>query len=207
MLINNIIRSSIALSIAFAVLIATPLNAQSRTSTSTTSSSTPRVIIEPIKFNLEAFKKGVAERRLILIKNYKPAAGEQKIKLETSASKRVTTNLQKIFSSLAARVARVSSADTKISMRINEARLAGVNVATTTTLFIKAQETLGSTRVTLEAAKQEALAQATSTTSRDIIYSLVKTAEESVRAAATAYVNVIESLEKAYPSVKSAVIE
>lgn len=158
-----------------------------------------------LKINREELLKDIEAKREALkkqfevkfeIKNGKKIEKktEKKERLEKKAEEKVKKTLENIYTRLSNRLAELVKIETKITERINVLKAKGVNTTTSSTLLISAHTALTKAQIDVEATKSIAIEQTATSTSKEILKSLVQSAEVSIKTTADAYKKVAESL-------------
>lgn len=159
-------------------------------------------VVEALKDNAEDRKKAVEARRLELksqIDKIKAANKDARMKkLDEKAKERVGNKIGSIYKGLEERVARLTKIDAELSARIATAANAGNDTSAAAALLTTAQAALTKAKTDVEATKVALAAEANASTSKEAIRTLVKTAEDSIKAAGEAYKKVVEAV-KALP--------
>ncbi|MES3005614.1 MAG: hypothetical protein V4664_01560 [Patescibacteria group bacterium] len=158
--------------------------------------------VQALQTNQATFRASIEARQAELKTKIKSIIAEKKTKLEDAARERAMKHLKSIFNNLTARISRLQNADQKLATRINEATTAGANMSTTTSLYTIAQTSLEKARTDVEAARAAVSEEISLETSKEVLRTLVKTAEDSIKIAAEAYKKTLMALESAFPSVK-----
>lgn len=122
--------------------------------------------------------------------------GEIKIKLEAKAKERVKALLENIFKKLNGQIEKLSNIDKKIGEKISSLSSSGVDVTAMQAQYVIAQTALAKAKVDVAATSSLSIDQTDASTSKETLRSLVKTAEESIRAAGKEYKKVIPMLER-----------
>lgn len=110
--------------------------------------------------------------------------------LEEEAKVRVVVKLDKIFDRLTNRLDRLTKIDAEITKRLSTR----ANTAPVVSLQVSAQTALAKAKVDVEAAKAAAVAEVKTTTSKEVLRNLVKTAEASIKTAGEEYKKVVEEM-------------
>ncbi len=159
--------------------------------------------IEALKTNREELKFAIETRRKELKDRINKMVTAKKKRLETKSQEVVIRRITNIFNELDQRVARLDSVDQKIADRINVSSEIGVNISSSTALYIAAQASLVKTKTEVEAARVAALAEATTDTSKEAIGELLRTAKESIKTTTETYRKVLQSLKIEIPKVET----
>jgi hypothetical protein len=111
-------------------------------------------------------------------------------KLDVQAKARVRQQIENIYKRLTNHINKIVEIDGKVAARINVIAEAGVNVGEIEVQFKKAQAALDKAKADVEATKALAADKTATTTpsvSKDALKTLVKTAEDSIKAALKEY--------------------
>ncbi len=148
-------------------------------------------------------KTAIEKRRQELTDKFKAKKEERKIRLDAKAKEIVTERLTEIFKRLNNKIDIIQSVDAKLAARMNEAQGKGVNIASTTALYVIAQGSLAQAKTDTAAAQIAASAATNASSSKEVLIGLVKTAEDSVKDSAKAYKKVAISLHAVFPLASS----
>ena len=140
--------------------------------------------VAALKTNIEA-RKAELEKKIIAKKD------EIKKKLESKAQERIKKLLDNIYGKLNNKIEKLSEIDAKILAKINTAEVNGVNIAAAKAQYTVAKAALDKAIVDLSATKTASIDQTAIQTSKDTLRSLVKTAEDSIKAAGAEYRKII----------------
>jgi hypothetical protein len=185
-------------SMAFGILALMPLVSVSAENAPTSTPPNRPQKIEALKVNIEARKKAVEVRRVELkaqIDRQKAVRKEENLKrLDAKAKERVAEKIRGIYRGLEERIARLTKVDAELAARITKISGTGVNVSTVTPLMTAAQTAFAKAKTDVEATKTALIAETATATSKESIRALVKTAEDSIKAAGEAYKKVMDAL-------------
>jgi hypothetical protein len=158
--------------------------------------------VEALKENMDARKKALEARRVELKAQIDKIKAEQKDarmkKLDEKAKERVAGKLNDIYKNLDERIARLTKVDVEVAARITKIGSSSVDISAAAALLVTAQTALSKAKTDVDATKAALAAEANASTSKEAIRALVKTAEDSIKAAGAAYQKVIEAI-KALP--------
>jgi hypothetical protein len=124
---------------------------------------------------------------------------ENKVKLEAKAKDRVKALLANVFKMLSNQIDRLSKVDKRIGEKIAALQTSGIDVTAMNTQYVIAQTALAKAKVDVEATSSISTEQADTETSKEALRSLVKTAEDSIKAAGAEYRKVIALMPKEAP--------
>ena len=152
--------------------------------------------VEALKENQVKMKAAIdARKRAINAKLLAEQKGKPGVKLQLEAKQKVKAQLGNIFNRLEQHLTKAVEIDAKVAARINTLETEGVNVDAAATQLIKAQAALEKAKADVSAAKAlagEKTATTTPTVSKEAIYSLVNTADMSIKAALVEYRKTVE---------------
>lgn len=150
-----------------------------------------------MKLNMEQRKAQVEVRKIELKKQIEAKKVENKQlkakKLDERNKQKVGEKLGKVYARLSERLMGLTRVDAELTMRLNRMATSGVDVAPIRGLQATAQIALAKAKVDVEATKTLAAAEVNSTTTKETLRALVKTAEDSLKAAARAYKTAIDA--------------
>ncbi len=150
---------------------------------------------EKMRANAEArkeeIKAKIAERK-----------GEIKMKLEAKAKERVKMTLATIFKRLNAQLDKLVKLDVRVGEKITALKTGGMDTTAMSSQYVIAQTALAKAKVDVEATSSISTDQANTETSKETLRSLVKTAEDSIKAAGAEYRKVIELMPNASVNAK-----
>lgn len=149
---------------------------------------------EAMKANREAMLKEIKVRQDALKKQIEAKKGEKKQKLDDQKKAVVAGALQNIFKKLIEKTAKLAVIDGRLNAKVTELRIKGTDVTTEASLLVDAKALLEKAQVDVEATRTLASQQAATSTSKEILKSLVNTAQASIKTAADAYKKVGENL-------------
>jgi len=144
-----------------------------------------------LKIESETLMKNLIARKTEIEKKINDNRTEKKIKLEAKAQLRVKTTLEKIFDKLTDQLGKLSLVDAKLSSIISGYEQKGKEVSPAKEQYVLAKAAVEKAKVEILADRMIALNQTTLQTSKGTIRDLVKTAEESIRAAGNEYRKII----------------
>jgi hypothetical protein len=151
--------------------------------------------IANLKANIEqritALKTNIEARKAEIEKKIAAKKDEIKTKLAAKAQERIKKLLENIYGKLNNKIEKLSEIDAKILAKINTAEVNGVNVAAAKVQYTVAKAALDKAIVDLSATKTASIDQTSIQTSKDALRSLVKTAEDSIKAAGAEYRKII----------------
>lgn len=147
-----------------------------------------------LKANREAMIKDIQARRDVLKKQIDAKKGEKKQKLDAKKKVIVEGALQNIFRKLLEKVSKLVSIDNRLNGKIAELRAQGIDTTTATSLLFTAKASLEKAQIDVEATRALASEQASTSTTKEILKSLINTAETSIKSSADAYKKVGENL-------------
>lgn len=139
---------------------------------------------EVIRKNL-ATDKAQIEKQLTLVKN------EVKIKLAVKSQETVRTLIDNIFNKFNTQLGKLSQVDGKISEKIGILEKSGANVTNAKAQYTIAKAALDKTTSEIMALRVVSTDQISAETSKATFRSLVKQAEESIRATGSEYMKII----------------
>jgi hypothetical protein len=152
-------------------------------------------IQEELKANLDkkitALKANIDARKTELEKNITEKSNEIKVKLAAKAQEKVKATLENIYSKLTNQVENLNGVDVKIQARIDTAAKNGKDVSAAKAQYAIAKAALDKAIVDVSATKTISIDQTTTATSKDTLRSLVKTVEDSMKAAGVEYKKVL----------------
>ncbi len=158
--------------------------------------------VEAFKENADARKKAVEARRKELkaqLDKLKADRKDEKAKkLDGDAKERVEKKISDIYKRLEERVTKLTKVDTELASRITKIAAAGIDTSAVTPLMTSAQAALSKAKTDVEATKTALAAETGTNTAKETIRALVKTAEDSIRAAGESYKKVMDAV-KALP--------
>ena len=114
-----------------------------------------------------------------------------KKKLETKSQEKVKTTLAKIYTNLDAKIERLTDVDTKILAKIDDSTTKGVDMTASKAQYTIAKKALDKAITDIAATKAVSIDQTSVQTSKEAIRALVKTAEDSIKAAGAEYRRII----------------
>ncbi|HEY1037568.1 MAG TPA: hypothetical protein VGE62_03205 [Candidatus Paceibacterota bacterium] len=163
--------------------------------------------IEKARLRVESFRENRAERmsevrakKDAILAELKVRKDDKKQKLAADAKVRIENRMTNVYERLTRHVESITKADARISIRVNEVVASGTIAADLQNLHAAAQIALAKAKVDIEATKGIALEQLNaSSTSKEALKSVVKTAEASIKAAAQAYKEVLLALKPYAP--------
>lgn len=147
-----------------------------------------------IRANREELRGEIKEKRDELKKKLETFKKEKKQKLDDKKKGVVNTALKNIFARFSERIAQLTNINSRLRAKITELQAKGTDVASTVTLLTSAKTALEKAEVDVEATKTLASEQTATSTSKEILKSLVNTADESIKSAKDSYKKVGESL-------------
>lgn len=159
--------------------------------------------IEALKENREEMKSALEDRKKELMEKREGRKDERKTKLAEKSKEIVKKALERIFNHLNTRIEKLVSVDTKIAAKLSDLQATGVNTSTSVTLYTAAQLNLTKAKTDVEAAKVVALEQTATSTSKEVIRSLVKTAEDSIKTAGESYRAVLKDIKVISPTAST----
>lgn len=145
----------------------------------------------------DKMKMEIETRKKDMLKKLNSSVDEKKKKLEAKAQEKVKKSLMNIFKNLNNQINRLSKVDIKIGERIKTLKEGGADTTLQEAQYVKAQAALAKAKVDVEAANSTSIDQVNNTTSKETIRGLVKTAEESIKAAGKEYMQIIPKLPEA----------
>lgn len=173
--------------------------ARAEVRSTTTSAEKVKEIQERVKADIES-KKAELKAEVQKIKNANKAI--QVKRLDDKAQGRIARELGIISNKLNQRISRLSRVDSEITRKLNALALFSTTSAEAIASLRASQKVsadlLLKARVDLDAARTTILAETSTTTSKEVLRSLVKTVEASIATAA-------ESYRKLFSAVSSAV--
>ncbi len=161
------------------------------------SSSSTRVSDDSSSLSVEEKAKIQAEieaRKSEILKKITAIKAEVKVRLEANAQERVKKLLANIFNMLSNQINRLMRADERIGEKIDDFKLKGVDVTLAVAQYTKAQTALAKAKIDVQATNSLSIDQTSIATSKDTLRSLVRTAEESIKAAGREYMKVLSLL-------------
>jgi|GEM_PF-6621621 len=153
--------------------------------------------VEALKENQAKFKTAMEARRKELSAKLKENKEARSVKLEIAAKQRINVQLGNIFNRLNQHLEKTIAIDARIAERLNAMDEEGKNVEAAAEQYVKAQAALGKARTDIAAAKaltSEQTATTSPAVSKEALRTLVKTADESLKAALVEYRKVVELL-------------
>lgn len=151
--------------------------------------------IADLKANIEqrvaALKTNIEARKAEFEKKITAKKDEIKTKLATKAQERIKKLLDNIYGKLDKKIEKLGEVDAKILAKINTAEVNGVNITAIKAQYTIAKAALDKAIVDVSAAKTASINQTTIQTSKDALRSLVKIAEDSIKAAGAEYRKII----------------
>lgn len=140
-----------------------------------------------IKQNIETSNAGLTK----VLENTKD---NTKIKLEAKAQEKVKALLDIIYTKLSSKIDKLSEVDRKILLKIGTAEAAKVDVSEIKTQYTVAKTALDKANADVLSTRMNSFEQIYIETSKETLRLLVKTAENSIKAAATEYQKLIPLL-------------
>lgn len=150
-----------------------------------------------IKGSREEFQKDIQARREALKKQLearKVEKNEKKQKLDEKKKNVVNSALKNIYDRLQNKIAQLANIDARLNAKVAELKAKGNDTSTTTAFLVSAKVALEKAQIDVDATKALSAEQTATSTSREILKSLVKTAEESIKSAKDAYMKAGMSL-------------
>jgi len=141
---------------------------------------------EEIKAKREELKVKLEARREE-IKN------EIKKRLDDNAKNRIEKRIENVYGSFSNRIERLVNADAALTAKVNASQSEGVYLETTISLLTTAQGLLSKAKLDVEATKGIVIDELTTETSKEQIRLIIKTANESIVAAAKAYKDAVQN--------------
>lgn len=142
-------------------------------------------------------KSEIEARKKDMLQKLNSSKDERKKKLEAKAQEKVKKSLMNIFKNLNNQIDRLTKVDVKIGERIKALKETGADTTTQEAQYKIAQTALAKAKVDVEAANSATVEQTSTTTSKETFRALVKTAEDSIKAASKEYMKIIPMLPEA----------
>jgi len=157
--------------------------------------NTVKIDPETLKVNLmketDAIKKNIETSNVETTKVIEGTKDSAKTKLAVKAQKNVNTLLEKIYNNLNSGIQKLKTVDSKIFAKINTAEKAGLNVTRIKDQYTIAKTALDKANADILSTKMSATEQINQETSKETLRALVKTAEDSIKAAGVEYQKII----------------
>lgn len=169
---------------------------ENRASTTSALKENRAAAITAFKANRTELKNDIQEKRDELKKKIEARKNEKKQRLDEKKRENVVKALENIFKRLDGNVEKVVTIDGRLTTKINELQVAGTDVSDATALITSAKEALSKAQIDIAAAQALANEQAATSTSKEILKSLINTAEESVKSAVSSYRKVAEGIQQ-----------
>ena len=156
---------------------------------------TMQVKQEDLKANvtkkIEDLKSNIETRTAEITKQIEAKKGEIKTKLEAKAQENVKTLLEKIYNNLNSKVEKLTGVDVTILAKINASSANGIDVTSAKAQYTIARAALDKAITDIAATKTISIDQTSIQTSKETLRALVKTAEDSIKAAGVEYQKII----------------
>jgi chromosome segregation ATPase len=136
----------------------------------------------------------IKEKRDELKKKLETLKKEKKQKLDEKKKGVVNTALKNIFARFSERIEQLTNIDTRLGAKTTELQTKGTDVTNTIALLTSAKTALEKAKVDIEATKTLASEQTSTSTSKEVLKSLINTADASIKSAKDSYKKVGESL-------------
>ncbi len=149
---------------------------------------------EALRANRASTTEAVKAKREGLLKDIKARKNDKKQKLANDARQRIEKVIGEIYAKLNTQIARLTRVDATLGAKIATLRTSGTDVTATEALYVTAQTAFAKAKVDVMATASVAHEQAATSTSKEILKGLAKTAETSIKTAAEAYKKVAESI-------------
>jgi hypothetical protein len=144
--------------------------------------------VQALRQNNEELKKLLDARKEELVKKFAPKKGEKQVKLKDDKKEKVRIAIENIFKHLTAQLNNLVAFDKRVADKINARKAAGADMTTATAQYAVAQKALEKAKTDVVAAQAFSLDQTVaSSTSKTALHGLVKTAEDSIKAAGAEY--------------------
>ena len=150
--------------------------------------------IEAQEENRAKVQAGAEARKKEILAKLKERKDEIKKKLDAKAQERVKKTLENVFKMLSNQIDRLTKVDVRISDKIKVLESSNVDVTAMSAQYLVAQTALEKAKVDVNAANSISIDQTSTTTSKEALRALVKTAEDSIKTAGAEYRKVIDLL-------------
>lgn len=147
--------------------------------------------------NRASTTEAIGAKKTELLQEIAKRKTDKKKKLADKALAAVQDAVGKVYSNLNDKLSRLSKVDASLTAKISTLKNSGTDVTSASALLVTAQTSLAKATVDVQATASLIHDQTATSTSKEILKSLIKTAQTSVKTAGENYKKVAESI-KAY---------